>query len=116
MTEVEPVSLEVIAIHLMRLGRGNHDDNIRRLRRFECYCSVSLSAEEFLGLVFLQNDEVVKIAPRGDNRTLAAVAKRAISLGQPRLTANWNLAENLYRMRQETRQQEQHFRGGIGHL
>jgi hypothetical protein len=101
MTEVEPVSLEVIANHLMHLGGGNHDDNIRRLRRFECYCSVSLSAEEFLGLVFLQNDEVVKIAPRGDNRTLAAVAKRAISLGQPRLTANWNLAENLYRMRQK---------------
>jgi hypothetical protein len=62
---------------------------------------VSLLAEEFLGLVFLQNDEVVRIAPRGDDRTLAAVARRAISLGQPRLTANWNLAENLCRMREK---------------
>ena len=32
---------------------------------------------------------------------LAAVARRAISLGQPRLTANWNLAENLCRMREK---------------
>jgi len=101
MTDVEPVSFEVIANHLLRLGGGNHDDNMRRLRRFECHCSVSLLAEEFFGLVFLQNDEVVRIAPRGDDRTLAAVARRAISLGQPRLTANWNLAENLYRMREK---------------
>ena len=99
MTDVEPVSLEVIENHLLLLGGGNHDDNMRRLRRFEFHYSVSLLAEEFFGLVFLQNDEVVRIAPRGDDRTLAAVARRAISLGQPRLTANWNLAENLYRMR-----------------
>ena len=101
MTAIEQVSLEEIESHLLRLGGGNHGDNMRRLRRFECHCSVSLAEEEFFGLVFLQNDEVVRIAPRDGERTLGAVARRAISLGQPGLTANWNLAENLCRMREK---------------
>jgi hypothetical protein len=101
MMAIEQVSLEVIENYLLRLGGGNHCDNMKRLRRFECHCSVSLVEEELFGLVFLQNDEVVRIAPRGDDRTLRAVARRAISLGQPRLTANWNLSENLRRMREE---------------
>jgi len=101
MMAIERVSLEVIENHFLRLGGGNHCDNMKRLRRFEWHCSVSLVEEEFFGLVFLQNDEVIRIAPRGDDRTLQAVARRTISLGQPRLTANWNLSENLSRMRKE---------------
>jgi hypothetical protein len=103
MIEIARVDLEIIEKSLLRLGRGNHDDNMKRLRRFECHCSVSLFEEEFFGLVFLQSDEVVEIAPRGDDRRLQAVAKRAISLGQPKLSGNWNLAENLDLMREKLR-------------
>jgi len=95
------IRLEAIENHLLRLGAGNHCDNIARLRRFECHCSVALVEKEFFELVFLQNDEVVRIAPRGDDRTLRAVAERTINLGQPRLGANWDLAENLRRMREK---------------
>ncbi len=74
---------------------------MERLARFECHCSVSLVEEEFLELVFLQNDEVARIAPRGGDGTLRAAAKRTINLEQPRLAANWDLAENLRRMREK---------------
>jgi hypothetical protein len=84
----------------MRMGAGNHVDNMARLGRFECYYSISLTESEFFDLVFLQNTEVGKIAPPGADRTLRAVAKRAINLGQPKLSDNWNLAENLQRMRE----------------
>jgi hypothetical protein len=101
MMAIEQVSLEVIENHLLHLGGGNHCDNMERLERFEFHCLVSLVEEEFFGLVFLQNDDVIRIAPRGDDRTLRAVARRTISLGQPRLSANWNLSENLSQMRKE---------------
>jgi hypothetical protein len=74
--------LEVIENHLLRLGGRNHSDNMERLRRFKCHYSVSLVGEEFFELVFLQIDEVLRIAPRGDDRTLRAVARRAINLGR----------------------------------
>jgi hypothetical protein len=99
MAAIGDVSLDTIEKHLLRLGGGNHYDNIARLRRFERHCSMSLAEKEFFELVFLQNDDVNWIAPRGDDRTLRAVAKRAIHLGHPRLDANWDLAENLRRMR-----------------
>lgn len=93
--------LDVIESHLLRLGARNHRDNMARLRRFECHCSISLVEREFFGLVFLQSDDVVRIAPRGDDRTLRAVAKRTIKLGQPLLGDNWDLAENLQRTRRK---------------
>src|ERR1035437_1659785 len=104
MMAIEHTRLEVIENHLLRLGGGNHCDNMARVRRFECHCSVSLVQEQFFDLVFLQNDDVVRIAPLGEDRTLRAVAKRAINainFGQPRLAANWDLAENLRRMREK---------------
>jgi hypothetical protein len=91
---------EAIENHLLRLSGGNHRDNMERVGRFECHCSVSLAEEEFFELVYLQNDEVVRIAPRGDDRTLRAVGKRAINLQQPKLAGNWDLALNLSRMRE----------------
>jgi hypothetical protein len=99
MAAARDVSLDTIEKHLLRLGGGNQYDNMARLRRFERHCSMSLAEKEFFELVFLQNDEVKSISPPGDDRTLSAVAKRAIALGYPRLAANWDLAENLRRMR-----------------
>jgi hypothetical protein len=94
-------SLQEIENHLIRMGRGNHSDNMERLRRFECHCSVRLVEREFFELVFLQTPEVRNIAPPGADRTLRAAAKRAINLGQPRLSGNWDLAENLRRTREK---------------
>ena len=101
MIAIEHTKLEVIENHLLRVGGRNHRDNMERLRRFECHCSVSLVEVEFFKLVFLQNDDVLRIAPRGGDRTLRAVARRAINLRHPRLAANWDLAENLRRMREK---------------
>jgi hypothetical protein len=99
MIAIGPASLDVIDAHLRRLGGGNHADNMERLGRFECHRLVSLLEREFFELVFLQCDDVVRIAPRGGNRTLHAVAERAVNLEQPRLADNWDLADNLRRMR-----------------
>jgi len=100
---IEHTTLDVIEKHLLGMGGGNHRDNMDRLKRFECHCSVSLTEKEFLDLVFLQNDEVrtLSVSPQGCDRTLRAVARRAIDLGQPKLTDNWDLAENLRRMREK---------------
>lgn len=101
MITIEQTSLQVVEDHLLRLGGGNQRDNMERLRAFECHCSVSLSEEESLGLVFLQSHEVARIAPPGCDRTLRAVAQRAIDLGQPKLSDNWDLASNLSQMREK---------------
>jgi hypothetical protein len=93
------VGLERIELHLQRLGEGNQSDNMARLRRFPCFCLGSLLEREFLELVFLQNNEVLAVTPRGQNRALYAVAQRAIDLKQPRLSTNWDLAANLQLMR-----------------
>ena len=103
MMAIEHTTLEVIENHLRGLGAGNHCDNMKRLSRFDSHCSAGLVEKEFFDLVFLQSDEVLRIAPRGDDRTLRAVAKRAINLGQPRFDANWDLAENLRLMREKLR-------------
>jgi hypothetical protein len=97
---IKEADLETVEQHLVHLGAGNHRDNMMRLRRFDRHGIVEFAEEEFFGLVFLQNDEVLKIAPRGYDRTLRAVAKRAILLGEVRLSANWDLSENLRRMRE----------------
>jgi hypothetical protein len=104
MLTIDKASLETIESHLLRTGGGNHTDNMRRLRRFECHCLVTLPEREFFELVFLQTDETVMISPRGGDRTLRAVAKRATNNPQPRLSANWDLVENLRRMRERLRE------------
>jgi hypothetical protein len=96
---IEQTRLEVVENHLLRLGAGNHPDNLARLRRIEFHCSVELTEDDFFGLVFLQNTEVLRIAPRGADRTLRTIAMRAVDLGHPTLSGNWDLAENLRRMR-----------------
>ncbi len=103
---IEQVDLEVVERHLSDLGMGNQADNMQRLERFRYHYLVSLTEDEFFGLVFLQNREVLRIAPRGFDRRLRAVAQRAINCGQPRLSDNWDLTENLRRMRERLKYSE----------
>jgi len=97
---IKDADLETVEQHLIHLGSGNHHDNMMRLGRFDRHCIVEFAEEDFFRLVFLQNDEVLKIAPRGSDRTLRAVGRRAILLGEVRLSPNWDLGENLRRMRE----------------
>jgi hypothetical protein len=60
-----------------------------------------LVKQEFFDLVFLQNHEVQRIAPTGQDRTLRAVAQRAIDLRHPHLSNKWDLAANIKRMRNQ---------------
>jgi hypothetical protein len=73
---------------------------MKQVESFAHHWLVELTEEEFFGVVFLQSDEVLRICPRGEDRTLRRVAMRTIEHGQPKLSDNWNLAENLTRARE----------------
>ena len=77
--------------HLLRMGAGNHGDNVRVLEQFTHVFLTELSEQEFLDLVFLQTSPLEMICPRGADRRLKAVATRALTISQPRLGANWDL-------------------------
>lgn len=97
---IKKSSIEEIEGHLISLGRGNHLDNMQSISFLPNdttpnYYLISLSEDEFFNLIFLQNDEVLIIAPRGQDRRLRAVATRALEAlnsGDSRLSGNWDLA------------------------
>lgn len=86
-------SLGEIESSLVEFGGGNHSDNMKALGEFTAYYLVELSEAEFFALVFLQNDHVLPICPRSENRSLYSVAERALKVDSPILHANWDLAE-----------------------
>ena len=98
MKMIEAVELAALETYLR--GQGNTTDNLNQIRRFSRHWLVQLTAQEFFGLVFLQIPGLSEICPQGHDRTLRAVAGRANKLGQPNLCPNWNLTENLHRMRE----------------
>jgi len=81
------------------LGGGNHADNMKVLGAFFHDYLVELSRDDFLGLIFLQSKEVSAICPSAQDRRLQAVAARAISSTQRKLSNNWDL--DLVSMRTE---------------
>ncbi len=101
MTVIRPMKLDEIEEHLIRLGAGNHSDNMARLRQYQCYLCMAMNEDDFLSTVFLQNEEVLTIAPRGDSRSLRNVASRAIDSKLRVLSSNWDLNRNLERMRRQ---------------
>jgi hypothetical protein len=94
-------SIEEIETLLLALGGGNHVDNMRVLNAFPQYLLVELSEAEFFDLVFLQNDDVLPICPRGQDRRLRAVALRAQNAAGSRLHDNWDLREIVSRSARE---------------
>ena len=94
---LKTVTLEEIESSLVDFGGGNHADNMNVLREFPRYFLVELSEAEFFALVFLQNDHVLSICPRGGDRSLRSVAQRALKVSSPDLHANWNLGEVIKR-------------------
>ncbi len=92
MRQCQPVTSDAIERHLEALGAGNHSDNLGVLRQFRYYCRLVLTEAEFFGLVFLQNAEVRSISPTNSDRTLRAVAQRALALRHSRLSLNWDIA------------------------
>ncbi len=76
---------------LLMLGGGNHADNMKVFSDFLQHYLVELSEEEFLGLILLQSKEVSVICPSGQDRRLRAVAARAVSSTERKLSNNWDL-------------------------
>lgn len=87
------MTVREIELFLERLGSRNHEDNLDALRRYSHYYLVELLESEFLGLVFLQNEHVLTICPRNEDRSLWAVAEPALVVENPNLHENWNLDE-----------------------
>lgn len=88
---VRVATVDEIEALLLDLGGGNHPDNMQALRKFRTFALVDLEELDFFHLVFLQNDEVLSICPRGQDRTLGAVARRATTARNRRLSPNWDI-------------------------
>ncbi|RLI51980.1 MAG: hypothetical protein DRP09_18665 [Candidatus Thorarchaeota archaeon] len=101
-------SFREIETHLIGLGGGNQEDNLRSISSLPNYYLMMLSEDEFLNLVFLQNDGVIAIAPHGEDRRLRAVASRALRLyesGETELSDNWNLESTFKRLKEHNPEQ-----------
>lgn len=85
-------TLEQVEKHLLHLGGGNHLDNMRRLTAFPSFFLVELEEGDFWNLVFLQNEDVLPLAPVGSDRRLRAVAARALGNPEAVLSPNWSLS------------------------
>jgi hypothetical protein len=98
---IRSATIEEIAEHLVKLGAGNHDDNMRTVRAFPRHFLLSLDEQAFMDLVFLQIPTLGKIVPSGSDRRLRAVAQRASRLlpAENHLGSNWDLAAMLARFR-----------------
>jgi hypothetical protein len=62
---------------------------------------MAMNEDDFMSTVFLQNEEVLTIAPRGCSRSLQNAARRAIDSKLRVLSSNWDLDTNLERMRRQ---------------
>ena len=97
MKTIRESSVPEIEKHLISLGAGNHEDNMREVRKHRYHWLAELSESNFRNLVFLQRPDLAQIVPNGQDRTLEAVAKRALKLpeGERKLATNWDI-ERLY--------------------
>jgi hypothetical protein len=91
MLVIRSVTIPEIERDLLAMGGGNHKDNMEVISRFPEHYVVELSEDEFFSLVFLQVRELSIICPPGEDRTLRAVATRAIASSQRKLGENWDL-------------------------
>lgn len=96
------VSVGEIENHLHELGGGNHADNMAVVRDFPRHYLFTLTEQDFMNLVFLQNKEVSKIAPPDTDRRLKAVAQRAHNLpsSEASLSSNWNISDIVAQFKQ----------------
>lgn len=69
---------------------GNYLDNMNQVNQMASHLLVELTEKDFRNLIFLENDDVAKIMPRGSDRRLEVVAQRALCLPE----TEWYLGEN----------------------
>lgn len=103
---IKRCTIQDIEEHLISLGSDNHRDNLESISSFSYFYFIRLDISQFWSLIFLQNDEVLQICPRGEDRKLKEVAKRALLINEPHLSSNWDVIENynkfiLYEPRSE---------------
>jgi hypothetical protein len=91
MTVIRNLNIGEIERGLLALGGGNHRDNMQVIGQFPRHYLVELSEDDFFNLVFLQVSQLSTISPPGQDRTLRAVATRAISSSGRKLGSNWDL-------------------------
>jgi hypothetical protein len=88
-------AIHEIEIHLLKLGGGNHEDNMKAIREFPRHYLMSLAEQDFMDLIFLETPKLSKLVPAGSDRRLKAVARRATQLlpVETNLGSNWNIAK-----------------------
>lgn len=93
MTALRHAAVAEIEEHLVSLGKGNHEDNMKQVADAPNHYLVELSEHEFRNLVFLQTRTVATIAPTGEDRRLESVAHRALKLSEDQrvLGPNWDI-------------------------
>jgi hypothetical protein len=94
-------TIDEIEAHLLSLGAGNQEDNMKVIREFPCHYLLTLAEQDFMDLVFLQTPTLSKIVPTDSDRRLNAVARRASQLSptDAKLGGNWDIASTLSRFR-----------------
>lgn len=88
---IRVVSYSQIVEHLKT--QRNSIDNLESTRGFTYYYEVELEKEDFFGLIFLENNEVIRIT-KGTTRKLSAITKMALeklSNKKMFLSNNWQL-------------------------
>lgn len=104
---IRPATIAEIEDHLIKLGGGNHPDNMATIQAFPRHYLLSLAEQEFMDLVFLATPKLSKIVPSDSDRRLRAVAQRASQLlpTETNLGSNWDIAATLARFRDSDFQQ-----------
>lgn len=99
MLVVRSVAVREIEDHLVKLGGGNHSDNLVQIKRYPRHYLLRLTEADFMSLIFLQTAALRRIAPVGHDRRLQAVAERVrlLSPDAMNLGSNWNLGAMLSR-------------------
>lgn len=80
MKKLKETTIEEIEHYLVSLGRGNHEDNMERVREGEFFYEIELSELEFRSLTFCPIENTHPICPLRKDRRLIAVGKRAVAL------------------------------------
>ena len=93
--------IDEIEMHLLALGAGNHEDNMKIVGEFPRHYLLTLAEPDFQSLVFLQTPTLSKIVPPDSDRRVAAVARRASRLPPPEanLGSNWDISATFTRFR-----------------
>jgi hypothetical protein len=99
---ISSATIEELLRSVESLDRKRNEYTADAVTKFNNFYMVELAEQDFWNLVFLQNEEVLRIAPRGEDRSLKPVVRRALalSLDAQKLSGNWDIGDILSRSRE----------------